>query len=554
MKRVRSLAVVGLALTIAMPLLPSAQAAGGGNVAGITDLLYQPNPAYSQMPASPDPAEVKKPNPKGNWNAYDLNVFETIHFPTRQAADESAKDAPGGAIAHGACQPHPVGCANHSLEFIKFWRGAMNSIVKPWGGFARAYEFINAGDAEPRTGVLTARSGKAYNLQATIPGAVHPEKVVIVSGHYDQTDSGPASAWDSAEGHATVFRIAKLMTDYWRKTGTRPAVTVKFGAWAGEESGTNGAEAWIRDNLKPFPDMSMPGYFNLDPCAGGYPAYYHGNPAYQIPTVMQLANPASAIQAPAKKKIEAFNKLARVVLGEVFNHLDDKMTDVPTEPQIFVSNEEAKKLGVASHEDKFPVALGGVRLFSSDYARFEEIGVPIFNLFADTLGPHAGGATNHPIWHADSVTILHTPRDNLLTMNAFTGVDQTGMTASQGWYKGLEMCAHLHSWFMLKPSIVGSAKKTGGPVAYFEALTPGTPAPFAAGKKIVFDANGSHGYRGGKIVGPSKLKFKWNFGDGSRAKGGHVTHAFKKAGIHKVSLTVIGAGGRDTYTMRVAVG
>ncbi|MEA2433872.1 MAG: hypothetical protein QOG54_1329 [Actinomycetota bacterium] len=542
-----SASIAATALTSAAPAAPARSVAGPD----IGKLAYQPEPSNLSINPLPDPASVPKANPLGNWNAYDLNAFETLWYPHRQAGDTTDDDAPGGAISHGTCTP--TSCGNHSLEFVKFWKKSMASLVAPMGGTVHAYPFENeASDIPPY--VFATPGGKAYNLQATIPGAVHPEQMVIVSGHYDQTDSGPASAWDSAEGHATVFRIAKLMTDYWKKTGTQPAVSVKFTAWAGEESGTNGSEAFIRDNILPFSGLRPLGYFNLDPCAGAYPAFYRGNPAYQVKMVMQLSDPAKSVIPEAAERIKAFNKQAREVLGDVMNHLDDKLTDVPTSPEVFISDEEAKKLGVPSQEDMVVPALGGLAIFSSDYARFEEIGVPIINLFPDMLGAHAGGATKDPGWHVDGIALLHTPNDNLRNLNALTGPDQTGLTASQGWYKGLEFCAHMHSWFMLQPNMGGAVPKTNGPVAYFEALHD-DPAPLKPGKALTFDATGSRAYVGDKLVNASGLKFSWNFGDGTTSSDQITNHAFSKNGNYEVVLTVTDSSGRsDQMTLKVSIG
>lgn len=544
LRRATLAAIVALGSVAAA--LPVGAGPSGTTLGSIDNLDYKPDPAYAKIPELPDPAAVPKANPKGNWNAYDLNVFETIWFPQRQANDPSAKDAPGGAVAHGACPPG--GCANHSLEFMRFWKKSMSSIVRPFGGAVHSYRFDNTGDT------VSTPSGDAYNLQATIPGAVHPERMVIVSGHYDQTSEGPASAWDSAEGHATVLRIAKLMTDYWRKTGTRPATSVKFTAWAGEESGTNGSKAYVRDNIQPFPNLRPLAYFNLDPCGGAYPAFYRGNPAYQVKMVMQLSDPAKAFIPGAGPEIEAFNKQARKVLGDVMNHLDDKITDVPGEPEVFISDEEAKKKGVPSQESMVVPALGGLRLFTSDYRNFEAIGVPILNLFPDMLGPHAGPVANDPGWHVDGLAILHTPSDNLRTLNALTGVDQTGSTASQGWYKGLEFCAHMNAWFMLQQNMGGAVNQVDEAVAYFEALHD-KAAPLAPSKALTFDATGSHAYKGGDLVTGGDLDYRWDFGDGSKGSGLKATHAYQKNGLYRAELTVSAAGTRsDTMTVWVKIG
>ena len=508
-------------------------------------------PSISNMPYKPDPAieAIPKANPTKQYNAYDLNAYETIWFPHRQAADESSEDEPGGAVTHGNCPEE--NCANHALEFRKFWLETMAPLVKPFGGVVHSYDFFSEGNGIPEGGPLASPAGDTFNLQATIPGATHPEQMVIVSGHWDQTDSGPASAWDSAEGHATVFRIAKIMTDYWKKTGTRPDVSVKFTAWGAEEAGTFGSIAFVRDNLTPFPSLRVRGYFNLDPCAGAYPAYYRGNPADRVPMVMQLANPEKQASPEVVKNMEDFNKQARDIVGDVFNHLDDTLSDVPTEPEIFVSDEEAEKAGVASQEPEVVTAVGGLAAFSSDYRNFEQIGVPIFNLFPDMFGPHAD--ESYTGYRSDGIGLLHTPNDNLLQLNALTGIDQSGLTPSQGWYKGLELCAHMHSWFMLQPNMGGAVKRTSAPVAYFEGI-PKDPAPIAPGKVIEFDAHGSYAFSNAKKlrrVPDKKLRYKWSFGDGSKASGPVATHAFSKTGL--VTLTVKAPGGKKDVMRQIVM-
>lgn len=542
-----------LALTMAATALPSQPvSAAGAAVPSITNLSYKPDPVMTAVPPQPDPAAVPKPNPGGNYNAYDLNAYETIWFPTRQAGDETKDDAPGGAIAHGVC-PEADGCANHANEFKKFWKVQMRKLVGPFGGVVHSYPFVSPGSGTPDGAPLNSPPGDTYNLMATIPGSENPEKMVIVSGHFDQTDSGPASAWDSAEGHATVFRIAKLMIDYWKKTGTRPKVSVRFSAWGAEEAGTFGSQAFIRDNLTPFPNTDVLGYFNLDPCGGGFPAYYRGNPTDRVPLVMQLGDPAKQASPVDKKEFEEFNEQARVLLGDVFNNLDDTLSDVPTEPEIFISDEEAEKAGVASHENEVVTAVGGLAVFSSDYANFEEIGVPIYNLFADLLGPHAD--RTYTGYREDGLAILHTQQDNLRTLNALTGVDQTGLTSSQGWYKALEMCAHLHSWFMLQDNQAGAVPITTKPAAYFEVR--GGEGPFEAGKAVKFNARGSHAFanlQGTRLVPRGDLQFRWNFGDGSRARGNLLKHTYKKPGTYSAVLTVVSPTGTDSMKLLITIG
>ena len=199
------------------------------------------------------------------------------------------------------------------------------------------------------------------------------------------------------------------------------------------------------------------------------------------------------------------------------NHLDDKLTDVPGEPEIFISKEEGKKDGVDHQEDEIVTALGGLAFFSSDYRGSKPSVTPILNLFPDVFGPHADGSCDNCT--TDGIQILHTPQDNMRTLNHMTGVDQTGLTPSQGWYKGLEFCAHMHSWFMLQPSMGGSEKRTGAPVAYFEPTAP-SPAPVHPGTKVTFDAKGSYAFKNPETLKrypTKKLTSSWNLETERRA-------------------------------------
>ena len=55
-------------------------------------------------------------------------------------------------------------------------------------------------------------------------------------------------------------------------------------------------------------------------------------------------------------------------------------------------------------------------------------------------------------------------------------------------------------------------------------------------------------------TGPDRLKATWSFGDGTRAKGMSVSHAFRRAGRYTVTVTVTDDdGGRTRDTVKVRV-
>ncbi|MEA2125474.1 MAG: carboxypeptidase [Solirubrobacteraceae bacterium] len=525
---------------------------------GVLKSLWQPGGFFK--PGDPIPMPLAPPeatgpggtyNPSGHWSAYDSNVYESLNFPGRQAGDTTDTDAPGsGWPTFGYCPPNPQyplsgRCANHALEYLNYYEATMNEILKDFGGVVHRYKFTNPGRSDVGfvTGEpagLSSVGGDTYNIAGVVPGSDHPEQEVIVSGHWDFTDAGHAAAWDSSEGHAEVIRIAKLMTDYWRATGTRPAVTVRFSPWAAEESGSFGSQDYATNYVADEKDaLRIRGYFNMDPCAGAYPAYYHGNPADRVPMTLQLGRPDFG--ADVSHRFQPFNDGAARVIDEFFADVDDTV-ETSAGPQPIFRDADRPEI---------VTAVGGLALFSSDYANFEAIGVPIFNLFPDTFGPHADGTPAS----AEGASTIHTPRDNLTTLNALTGPDQTGMTASDGWMKGMELCANLEGRYLLQPEMGGAQTADTKPVAYMEPM----PAKGTKGKLHAFDAAGSYQYASvaqRAYVDDADLQYKWDFGDGSPAAYGKaVKHVFHTAATYVVTLKLTNrkTGESDTATRRVTI-
>jgi PKD repeat protein len=506
------------------------------------------------------PTSGRRYNTSDKYVAYDSNLFETLTLPFRAAGDQSASDPPGNGgnqPDYGKCDPTappdpdglapltPVAgrCPNHHLEYLDYFAATMQHILGPFGVTIKRYGFQSPGSSN-------TRSGRSANIAAVVPGADHPDQTVLVSGHYDQTTEGPASAWDSAEGHAEVIRMAKIMADYWRRTGTRPSATIKFIPWDQEESGLLGSQDYVSNNIPPGEEDKVRGYFNVDPCAGAYPAFYRGNPADRVPLVLQLVDPANhEDDSDFVAEVTKFNARAQTVVDDVFNALDDRLRTIPGQPEIYVSDQEARATGKDSQRDEVQTALGGLLLFTSDYSNFEEVGVPFFNLGPAFFGPSANGEPNRQ----DGIATLHTPNDNHRTINALTSSDQTGFTASEGWAKGMELCAQLESWYMLQPQMAGAQTARPNVVAYYEAL----PNEVIEDRKVTFDASGSYQYSSvaNRTFRNADLEYRWSFGDGQTATGKVVQHSYPVVGRYPSRLTVRNrvTGASDTMTVPIEV-
>ncbi|MFI1105525.1 M20/M25/M40 family metallo-hydrolase [Streptomyces melanogenes] len=90
----------------------------------------------------------------------------------------------------------------------------------------------------PRVPVPT----RITNVVATLRGSVAPDRIYVVSGHYDSRNSDPMNATadapgadDDASGVAVVLELARVLA------ARRPGATLVFAAVAGEEQGLYGS-------------------------------------------------------------------------------------------------------------------------------------------------------------------------------------------------------------------------------------------------------------------------------------------------------------------------
>ena len=193
-------------------------------------------------------------------------------------------------------------------------------------------------------------------------------------------------------------------------------------------------------------------------------------------------------------------------------------------------------------------------LFSSDWRNFIGHGIPFFNPGPDATGPNSGpnGVT---LGNPEGALTFHTPLDNLVTMNRLTGDPAGGLAFSEGWAKGMEMCAQMLAWGMLQHDQGGAQSVNREVVAYYEAL----PNEAFRYEPITFDASGSYQYSSTSTrtrVNEDDLEFRWDFGDGTpTAYGKVVQHAYTGLGSFGSRLTVenVKTGAKDTMTTLITV-
>jgi hypothetical protein len=83
---------------------------------------------------------------------------------------------------------------------------------------------------------------KMMNVVADIPGAEHPDEMVIVGAHLDSWDGpGSVGANDNATGSCAALEAARLLM----RAGVRPKRTIRFCLWTGEEQGLLGSKGYV---------------------------------------------------------------------------------------------------------------------------------------------------------------------------------------------------------------------------------------------------------------------------------------------------------------------
>jgi hypothetical protein len=87
-----------------------------------------------------------------------------------------------------------------------------------------------------------ARGRIGRTVYATKVGSVSPDRMLIVSAHFDGRGGGSGTD-DNASGVALVLAAARLLAPEWVRTD----ISIRFLLWDGEEVGLAGSRAYVRD-------------------------------------------------------------------------------------------------------------------------------------------------------------------------------------------------------------------------------------------------------------------------------------------------------------------
>jgi hypothetical protein len=110
--------------------------------------------------------------------------------------------------------------------------------------------------------------GDSFNIVAEIPGTNPNAGTVMLGGHFDSWTGG-TGATDNAAGSAVAMEAIRVL----KSLDLKMARTVRLALWTGEEEGSLGSRAYVRDHIQgadgPLPEQSkISAYYNLDNGSG----------------------------------------------------------------------------------------------------------------------------------------------------------------------------------------------------------------------------------------------------------------------------------------------
>ena len=200
-----------------------------------------------------------------------------------------------------------------------------------------------------------------YDVIARIRGSEFPDQWVIRGNHHDAWVNGAA---DPVSGQAAMLEEARSLGEL-LKTGWKPARTIVYCAWDGEEPGLLGSTEWVEEHEKELKDKAVV-YINSDGNGRGF------------------------LYAEGSHALEPF-------MDEIAKQVIDPQTNVSVferaraHEAISVRNVDAKKKAWNEKDLKLD-ALGS----GSDYSSFiQHIGIPSLNL---GFGGEDRGGEYHSIY------------------------------------------------------------------------------------------------------------------------------------------------------------
>ncbi|KAI8481399.1 hypothetical protein Bbelb_408920 [Branchiostoma belcheri] len=230
----------------------------------------------------PDPAQYQPAGADRGWTLPEDGVFRgdvritygdplTPGYPALEGMfhlNESDADLPGILV-----QPISIADARKVL-------GLLDGTTAPpdWWGMTQQIDQRAENNRQVRVQINNKQSIKQVkNVIASIPGAVEPDRYVVVGNHRDAwTYGGVEPSTGTACLMELVRTVGLLLNKKWR-----PRRSIIFASWDGGEFGQIGSTEWVEENIKEMGEKAV-AYLNLDGAVmGNYSFYAEASPLLQ---------------------------------------------------------------------------------------------------------------------------------------------------------------------------------------------------------------------------------------------------------------------------------
>jgi hypothetical protein len=196
---------------------------------------------------------------------------------------------------------------------------------------ARALRLLRGAKPLTLAAVLDIQSGPAYqthNVIGEIRGNSRPVEIVVIGAHLDSWDLG-TGALDNGANSAMVIDIARQI----RRLGLRPARTIRFALWNGEEQGLNGSYGYTLNHALELDRHVMASSYDIG--TGRITGFFTGGRADLLPVVERALNPVAGLGP--------FTQVNLPIVGT--DNYDFMMQGVPN----LVANQESANYGPNYH-------------------------------------------------------------------------------------------------------------------------------------------------------------------------------------------------------------
>jgi Zn-dependent M28 family amino/carboxypeptidase len=198
-------------------------------------------------------------------------------------------------------------------------------------GAARAFRLLRGGTPLTLTATLDIQSGPAYdsyNVIGEIRGSTKPDEIVLIGAHFDSWDLG-TGVLDNGANAMMVLDLARQI----QQLGLKPARTIRFALWNGEEQNLNGSYGYTLSHAAEMAKHVMASSYDIG--TGRITGFFTGGRAELLPVLEQVLAPV--------RGLGPFSQVNVPIVGT--DNYDFMMQGVPN----LVANQESANYGPNYH-------------------------------------------------------------------------------------------------------------------------------------------------------------------------------------------------------------